>query len=215
MKRFGIGLLSGLLAIVCQASIVTTDPGTGVTTTLTATGLTQGAGPFTVNGFSVAGTNVAFGDAPYGLGNNGAWVSFSFLSANSKDTSITIDLGASFGLVGGFMNYSTPHDVTGTNPTLEALAANGTTVLESDDLSAVAAISTPAGSNAGAFRGINRSQNDIRFLRLSGDFLVTHSIEIGQGVAGVPEPGTFGLIFGGLCLVFLARIRRSTSRGSV
>jgi hypothetical protein len=215
MKTVVVGLLSGMLAVVCQASIVTTDPGTGTTTVFTGINLTQGAGPFTVNGFSISGsTNVAFGDAPYGLGNNGAWTSFSFVAANSNNGTITIDLGASYGLVGGFMNYSTPHDVAGTNPTLEALAANGTTVLETDVLSSVAAISTPAGSNAGAFRGINRSQNDIRFLRLGGDFLATHSIEVGSSAA-VPEPGTFGLIFGGLSLVLLARLRRPTRPESV
>jgi len=217
MKTISIGLLSGLLAVVCQASIVTSDPGTGTTTVFTGINLTQGAGPFTVDGFPVSGsTNVAFGDAPYGLGTNGAWTSFTFVAANSNNGTITIDLGALYGLVGGFMNYSTPHDITGTNPTIEALAANGTTVLESDILSSVAPISTPAGSNAGAFRGIDRSQNDIRFLRLGGDFLVTHSIEIGtSGATATPEPGTFGLIFGGLCLVFLARVRRSTDRQSV
>jgi hypothetical protein len=125
MRTLGIGLISGLFVVTCQASVLFTDPGTGTTTVFTATGLTQGAGPFTINGFSVSGsTNVAFGDAPYGLGNNGAWTSFSFVAANSNNGTITIDLGASYGLVGGFMNYSTPHDVSGTNPTIEALAAN-------------------------------------------------------------------------------------------
>jgi len=212
MRTLSICLILGLFGVICHAGVITVDPGTGVTTVFTGTGLTQGAGPSIVNGFSVSGTNVAFGDAPYGLGNNGAWSSFSFLSANTNSTSITIDLGASYGLVGGFMNYATPHDVAGTNPTIVALAADGTTVLESDDLSAVAAISTPGGSNAGAFRGITRAQGDIRFLRLSGDFLVTHSLEVGQ-VSAVPEPGTFGLILSGLSLVFLGRrhsvIRRS------
>ena len=214
MRTLSIGLLAGLLGVTCKAGIITTDPGTGATTIFTATGLTQGPGPVIVNGFSVAGTNVAVGDAPFGLGNNGAWIGFSFLSANSKDTSITINLGASYGLVGGFMNYSTPHDVTGTNPTIQALAADGTTVLETDILSAVAAISTPAGSNTGAFRGITRSQNDIRFLRISGDFILMHTLEVGQApAAGVPEPGTFGLLLSGLSLVLLGRrqwaIRRS------
>src|SRR5207248_2813500 len=100
--------------------------------------------------------------------------------------------------------YSTPHDVLGTNPTIEALAANGTTVLETDVLNSLAPISTPAGSNLGAFRGITRSQNDIRFLRLSGDFIITHSLEVGAFAAAVPEPGSLGLIFGGLALILLA-----------
>jgi len=210
MKTLGTALIAGLFTVVSQAAIITTDPGTGTTTTFTGINLTQGAGPFTVNGFSVTGTNVAFGDAPYGLGTNGAWTSFSFVSANSGDTTITIDLGASYGFVGGFMNYSTPHDALGISPTLEALAANGTTVLETDVLSTVAPISTPSGSNAGAFRGISRSEGDIRFLRLGGDFLLTHSLEVGS-VASVPEPGTFGLILGGLCLVFVGGMRRRSA----
>src|SRR5437763_2488837 len=142
MKRLGICLLSVSLAVICQAGIITTDPGTGVTTTFTATGLTQGAGPFVINGFSVTGTNVAFGNVPYGLVNNGSWGNFSFVSGNSINTSITFDLGASYGLVGGFMNYAAPHDPNGVNPTIEALAANGTTVLESDVLNSLAPIST-------------------------------------------------------------------------
>jgi len=214
LRILNIALISGLFLVICQAGLITTDPGTGTTTTFTATGLTQGAGPVTVNGFVVTGANVAYGNAPYGLGNNGAWVSFSFVAANSNNGSITFDLGALYGLVGGFMNYSTPHDVTGTNPTIEALAANGTTVLESDNLIALAPISTPSGSNAGAFRGISRSQNDIRFLRIGGDFLLTHSLEVGQ-VATTPEPGTFVLISGGLFLVFLGPWRQIRGRSPV
>jgi len=207
MRALGITLISGLLAIVCQASIITTDPGTGTTTVFTSTGLTQAPGPFTINGFSVNGsTDVAFGNVPYGLGTNGAWTEFSFVAANSSTDSITFDLGASYSLAGGNINYSTPHDPEGVNPTIDALAANGTTVLESYLLSDVAPISTPGGSNQTAFRGIARSQADIRFLRLSGDFITTHSLEVGQ----VPEPGTFALILGGLGLVFLGRRRPLT-----
>src|SRR5882724_4894996 len=178
MRTPGIGLLAGLFAVICQASIITTDPGTGVTTTFTATSLTEGAGPVTVNGFTVTGSNVAFGNVPYGLGTNGSWQNFSFVSANSINTPITIDLMASYGLVGGFMNYFTPHDINGVNPTIEALAADGTTVLEIDVLNSLAPISTPGGTNLGAFRGISRSQGDSRFLRMGGDFLLTHSLEV-------------------------------------
>src|SRR5437763_15283409 len=109
MKRLGICLLSVSLAVICQAGIITTDPGTGVTTTFTATGLTQGAGPFIINGFSVTGSNVAFGNVPFGLVNNGVWSSVSFVSGNTINTSITFDLGAPYVFVGGFMNYATPH----------------------------------------------------------------------------------------------------------
>src|SRR5437870_2278821 len=105
------------------------------------------------------------------------------------------------------MNYDVSH--TGVNPTIEALAADGTTVLETDVLSVLAPISTPAGTNEGAFRGMTRSQGDIRFLRLGGDYLLTHSLEIGQvtPAQATPEPGTFGFMLGGLGLAFLGRSR--------
>jgi hypothetical protein len=211
MRKLSIGLIAALSITICQGGLITSDPGTGTTTTFTGTNSTDGAGPFVVNGFSVSGTNVAFGDAPYGLGTNGAWVSFSWVAANSSSSAITFDLGASYGLVGGFMNYSTPHDPLGTNPTITALAADGTTVLESDILSVLAPISTPAGTNAGAFRGISRAQGDIRFLSISGDFILTHTLEVGAAAA-VPEPGAVGLTLGGLGLIFLRRLHLAFRR---
>src|SRR5882724_12033584 len=114
MRTLSIGLIAGLFVVTCQATLITLDPGTGTTTTFTATGLTQGAGPFTVNGFSVTGsTSVAFGDTPYSLVTNGSWIGFSFVGLNANAGSFTFDLGASYGLVGGFMNYATPHDPAG------------------------------------------------------------------------------------------------------
>ena len=94
----------------------------------------------------------------------------------------------------------------------ESIAANGTTVLETDVLNSLAPISTPGGTNQGAFRGISRSQGDIRFLRLTGDFITTHTLEVGQAAA-VPEPSALVLIFGGLCLIYLARQRRHRNVG--
>jgi hypothetical protein len=77
MRILSVVLAISSCASLSQASVLFADPGTGVTTTFTPTGLTQGAGPFVVNGFSVTGSpNVAFGDVSYGLLTNGSWSSF-------------------------------------------------------------------------------------------------------------------------------------------
>jgi len=204
-----IALLGAFLcfASFSLAGLITSDPGTGVTTTFTTTG-NQGfgnPGPVVLDGFTVTGSpQVTFGNASYGLGGNGSWNSFSWVATNNGTGSITFNLGGSFGLVGAFINYAPS---TGADATIEALAANGTTVLESYDLVTLAAISTPGGLNAGAFRGISRATNDIAFLRLSGDFILTHTLEIGSP-AGVPEPGTFGLAAMALLSAVLVRRRR-------
>jgi len=204
-----IALLGAFLcfASFSLAGLITSDPGTGVTTTFTTTG-NQGfgdPGPVVLNGFTVTGSpQVTYGNVNYGLGANGSWSSFSWVATNNGSGSITFNLGGSFGLVGAFLNYA-PNN--GSDATIEALAANGTTVLESYDLVTLAPISTPGGVNAGAFRGISRVTNDIAFLRLSGDFILTHTLEIGSA-AGVPEPGTFGLAAMALLSVVLVRRRR-------
>jgi hypothetical protein len=189
------------------AGLITTDPGTGVTTTFTTTG-NQGfndPGPVVLNGFSVTGSpQVTYGNVGYGLAANGSWSGFSWVATNNGTGSITFNLGGSFGLAGGFLNYA---PANGNDATIEALAANGTTVLETYDLVTLAPISTPGGLNAGAFRGISRVTNDIAFLRLSGDFILTHTLEVGAPAA-VPEPGTWALV--GIALLGLVLGRRRT-----
>ena len=187
------------------AGLISIDPGTGVTTTFTTTG-NQGfnnPGPVVLDGFAVTGSpQVTYGDVGYGLASNGSWSSFSWVATNNGTGSITFNLGGTFGLVGGFLNYAPGN---GNDATIEALAANGTTVLETYDLVTLAPISTPGGLNAGAFRGISRGTSDIAFLRLSGDFILTHTLEVGASSV-VPEPGTLALV--GIALLGLALRRR-------
>ena len=103
----------------------------------------------------------------------------------------------------------------GNNATIQAIASNGITILESDNLITApgGAISTPNATNGGAFRGISRAQNDIAFFRVSGDYIILHSLEIGAaGIAGTatPEPAT--ALTGGLALAGLVLLRRLRTR---
>ena len=202
MLGFRVSCLLAFTVGSASATLITTSPGTGTITTFTATGLTVVPGPVVVDGITVSGNpNVTYGDAPYGLGEapgNGRWTGFSFVGTNSPVAVVTFNLGANFGYVGGFMNYTRPL-VDATNPIITALAADGTTVLETYNLETNAAIVTPDGTNQGAFRGISRAQQDIRFLRIEGDYILTHTLEVGEQV---PEPSTMALL--ALGAVFMA-----------
>jgi PEP-CTERM motif len=151
---------------------------------------------------------VTYGNAEYFIGSNGSWSpsgEFSWIATNDGSGSITVNLGGNFGLIGGFMNYGPGF---GADATITALAADGVTVLESYDLVTSAPISTPDGTNAGAFRGISRPQDDIHYFELSGNFILAHTLEIGQAAAPVPEPGTLALLGFGLAAFGLLRRRK-------
>jgi hypothetical protein len=205
MRNTVLALAVALCSTSAFAGLLTTDPGTGVTTIFPdATLVTDIPGPVVYGGFTITGNpTFSYGSSTsYGLGTNGVW-DLNNVATDSATSSAIINLGGLFGLVGGFMNYD---PAQGTDATITALAADGTTVLATFDLESLAPISTPGATDGGAFRGISLASNNIAFLELTGDYLLTNSIEVGAaGTGAVPEPGTLGL--GALALSFAAFLK--------
>ena len=142
------GLCMTTLALLqpANAGLITTIPIGATTTTFTVTGFSVGLTSATVNGFTITGMGFQDGNATFFLGSNGDWSSlgnFSYLSTGPSVTNFfRIDLGALYSTAGGFFNYA-PGAFPGSDSTLTAIAADGTTVLETDDLVTSAPISTP------------------------------------------------------------------------
>ena len=146
----------------------------------------------------------AFGPCGYGLGANGEWSVIPYAGTNSSTTAFRFTFDQALGAVGAFMNYAPGNgDVF-----LRVLGIGGAT-LESYNISSVAAISTPGGSNAGAFRGITRAAGDIYAIEIEGGYAVARDITYSAaGISAVPEPATVALVAGGLALLGAAARRR-------
>jgi hypothetical protein len=145
---------------------------------------------FTGTGFS----GYSYND--YGLNNNGTWTSgrngYIFSSDNTGGSMTLTFKGGLVSAVGGLINYAIlSSNGIGSNATIEALSASGT-VLESYNISSLAPISTPSQTNAGAFRGIQRSSADIAAFRLSNSFIVLDDLTFSPvtSSSAVPEPLT-------------------------
>jgi hypothetical protein len=194
-------------ALCAHGALITSAPAGGATTTF--------AGGSTCSGGPDAGFTIATVTSPvcwnvstfFGFSSNGTWnnpaTGFALIGANSTTAAFTIDLGGLYAAAGGFMNYNAPAASPG--PTISAIAADGVTILESYDLSVSAPISTPGGSNAGAFRGISRPSADIRFLELANSYVAIHDITLASTTSAAPEPSSFVLL-GPALAIALARL---------
>jgi MYXO-CTERM domain-containing protein len=194
-------------ALTVSAALLSTAPSSGTITTFPGgTTCVQLPGTATVAGFDISFDGEVCYDYNngWGIGSNGSWPTLSLIGDNSTTTAITIDLGGLYSSVVGFMNYS-PTDGT---PVIAAIAADGTTVLESYDIAALAPISTPGGTDQGAYRGIVRPTADIRYFRFGGAFTAFHDLTLDGGAASVPEPSAWLLALPALLAFRLARRRR-------
>lgn len=205
-------MMLAMSAAPVEAALVTSSANFNNATTTVFSTVAQGLGPANLNGFTVTGTGAGFfaaDDRNYGLTTNGNWTNFGFLGLFTNESTLTIDLGASYGSVGAFLNYS------GVRPIARLIALDSNlSLLESYNLVTDAPIVTPNGSNDGAFRGISRSSADIRYLCFESGFMVAHSITLGDVAvaAPVPEPVTWAMLITGFGLIGgVARRRRASA----
>jgi hypothetical protein len=210
-----------LATLSVQGGALITSAPAGSTTTVFGTGPTCATGVDA--GFAVTGQACANYSRFFGFGENGFWndppSGFGLVGGSNPSGSFTINLGGLYSSVGGFMNYAVEPGSSGSDsipagdPTLIALAANGTTVLDTFDLVTSDPINTPAGTNAGAFVGIQDSTNDIAYLEFSNDDIAIHSITLGTtSSSSAPEPSAFLLLGSGLALLAAGRRAITFSR---
>lgn len=209
MRTIIVAAMVAISAPFLSASLIVTAPVGGTTTTFDTGSTCSGSASGTDAGFSISanGQNCLPYSGSFGLNDNGNWNLFPLIGDNSGSTALIIDLGGLFSSVGGFINYA---QVGGTpvgplDPTITALAADGTTVLETYDLAVSNPISV-SGTNQGVFLGIDTGTNNIGFFEISGSFIVMDNIT--TSASSVPEPASFAMISIALGVLFLAASRR-------
>lgn len=201
----GLLVLTLLIPALAPAALVTAAPVGGSTITFPGgAGIFGGPGAGSVAGFNITYTsNVVYDyDGGFGMGSNGNW-GLSMIGINAPTGAMTIDLGGLYSSVGGFMNYSPGNG----DATISALAADGTTILESYVISTLAPISTPDALDDGAYRGIERLASDIAYFRIENSYLGMHNMTLDGGSAAIPEPSTALLMVSAAGLLLLRRRR--------
>jgi hypothetical protein len=143
------------------------------------------AGPGTVAIILGNHTPPAHPDNSYYLNTNGHWgpgrAGFLATGGSTQVHTIRIEFeGGPVSSVGGLFNYSFPFMPTASISALDENLA----VIEQYTINEVAPISTPGLVDAGEFRGITRSQNDIYAMQITGNFVVVDDIRFFR----IPEP---------------------------
>ena len=231
-RRYGLAALVNIalgigIGGTAQAALITSSPGGTTLVDFSQFGpFTFTQGPVEVGGlvgesifWSSTGPNSVIGSGGYGLADNGDWnlvmngfTALNFGAGDGDYTQFQFNDGP-VNVVGGFVNYAICPGFAQCDPAqhfiIQALGA-GNGILETYDISALAPIITPGGLNAGAFRGIERSTNDIVAFRTFNAVHVLDNLEFAR-TSAVPEPSTLGLIGVGLLGLTAMRRRRRNS----
>lgn len=226
-----LGALALVPAIAVQGELITLASELGAVTlldfnTFNTSGYGYTSGPVAVGAGCIMSSDTplpgaVLGNGSYNLDANGTWdfgtvAGGAYTGCDSGVAGITFWLPTAVNGVGAFMNYfpwRPNYPVELLPPIITALGTGGVE-LESWDLSVAAPISTPAGYNAGEFRGIRRADADITGFRVSGSYILLDDLAF-AGVAPVPEPSAYGiaattLLAAGI-LVSRARLRSRRS----
>ena len=201
-RHFAVALALLAIPAMSSAGLITVSTTGTVENFSSRSGIGYGftAGPVTLPSGVVftagtAGTNSGIGGVlgtgDYGLGSNGWWNTY-FAGVDGPTNWMIFEFPTAVSAISAFMNY---YPGLGGNPTIEALDASFA-VLEGYDLSLLAPISTPGGSNAGAWRGIVRGTSDIKAFRVTNGYAVVDDLTFGGVPSRVPEPGSSLLLLG-------------------
>lgn len=156
------------------------------------------AGPLNLGGgvtyTSSNPTSVTCYTSGYGLASNGSWTgSTPFSGLNSPGGWMRFTFASAVAAVGGYSNWA-PANSTSGDVFIQTLDASNNII----DSYSIASILTPNQTDAGEFRGISHSVNDIYALQYSDGYVVSRDMVYGTVVTATPEPASLLLMVTGL-----------------